>query len=101
MPARWPGCTICSRPKPSTAGRPQIVACIEDARITAKRGASLALVTNELVSNALKHGSERVDVTLEVAGGTAGLTVEDDGPGFGEGFDPLLSAHTGLELIES
>ena len=29
------------------------------------------------------------------------LKVRDDGPGFPPDFDPLISANTGLELIES
>ena len=32
---------------------------------------------------------------------TARLEVCDDGPGFPPGFDPLKSANTGIELIES
>ncbi len=48
------------------AGGRAIKFYIEDARLSARQGTSLALVTNELVSNALKHGKGMVEVTLKV-----------------------------------
>ena len=74
---------------------------IEDARLTSKVCVSLALILNELVTNAFKHGNKEADILFQVEGAEARLVVSDDGPGFPEGFDPLQAAHMGLELVES
>jgi len=73
---------------------------IEDVRLSARQANALPLVTNELVSNALKHGRGDIDVTLRIVGNEAVLTVTDNGPGFPTDFDPRRAARTGLELVE-
>ncbi len=74
---------------------------IDEAEVSARQGTSLAIVVNELVSNALKHGQGAVGVTLRLQDKRAILTVTDDGPGFPPDFNPRRAAHTGLELVES
>lgn len=74
---------------------------IAEAKLLSKQCVSLALIINELVSNALKHGRTEVDVTFTIRDGAAELAVCDDGPGFPEGFDPVRSANTGIELVAS
>lgn len=74
---------------------------IADAPVLSKQCISLALVLNELVSNALKHGRSEAEVTFAVHGQEAVLEVCDDGPGFPQGFDAFTCANTGLELVES
>ena len=74
---------------------------IEDVRLTSKVCISLALILNELVTNAFKHGKQEAEVIFSIQGTQAALTVSDDGPGFAEGFDPLKAANMGLELVES
>ena len=73
---------------------------IADFSLSARQANALPLVTNELVSNALKHGMGDVRVTLNIAGHEAIMEVKDDGPGFPHDFDPRRAAHTGLELVE-
>ena len=73
---------------------------IEDVRLSARQANALPLVTNELVSNALKHGEGDIDVTLKIVGNEAILTVSDNGSGFPADFDPRRAAHNGLELVE-
>lgn len=73
----------------------------EDIEVPMRQGTSLAVLVNELVSNAVKHGGGEILVTLSVNSGTARLEVCDDGPGFSPDFDPQKSANTGLELIDS
>ncbi len=73
---------------------------IADVRLSARQANALPLVTNELVSNALKYGLGDVSVTLRIAGSEAILEVTDDGPGFSPDFDPRCVARTGLELVE-
>ncbi len=50
---------------------------------------------------AAKHGNTETFVTLTVQNGTARLHVADDGPGFPDGFDPLIASNTGLDLVEN
>lgn len=72
----------------------------EDARLTARQGTSLALVVNELVSNALKYGVGDIRIRFAAEGAQATLVVDDDGPGFPPDFDPMEAANTGLELVQ-
>ncbi len=66
-----------------------------------RQTAALALLINELVSNAVKHGSGEIKIKLNRDGQLARLEVRDEGHGFPEGFDPHKAAHNGLELIDS
>lgn len=58
-----------------TAGNRHIDYALEDARLSAKQGTSLALIVNELVSNAIKYGRGEIVVRMRVSdappGGTA------------------------------
>lgn len=83
------------------AGDRQITFACEDIRMSGRQATSLALVTNELVSNALKHGKGASEIGFTVREGRAILEVRDDGPGFPEGFDASAASHTGLELVEN
>lgn len=85
-------------------GARRIHARVEDVRLPIRQSAGLAILVNELVSNAMKHG--KGDITIDLAHlpdrpGWAGLDVCDDGPGFPPDFDPRKAANTGLDLIES
>ena len=73
---------------------------IADVPLPVRLVTSLALGVNELVSNAIKHGTNRVDIGFSVSDGVCILEVRDDGPGFPDDFDPTSAANTGLELIE-
>ncbi len=74
---------------------------LEDVRIPARQGASLALITNEVISNALKHGAGDVELFLTIWDKRGRLAVLDSGPGFPSGFDPRKATSTGIELIEN
>lgn len=66
---------------------------------------TLSLVTNEVVSNSLKHAfvgreSGRIEVTLRrLPDGRAELRIADDGPGLPPGFDPEKSERLGHRII--
>ncbi|HLV81906.1 MAG TPA: GAF domain-containing protein, partial [Chthonomonadaceae bacterium] len=76
-----------------------------------KAATAMALVVNELVSNAIKHGQppERnhsnrygtIQILLHRQEPEVLLSVQDEGPGFPPGFDPLRHAHVGLELVQT
>lgn len=74
---------------------------IRDVRLSTKQGTSLALIANELIGNAIKHGKGEIRIHFESQDNLAALEVSDEGPGFPEGFDPRTVASTGLELVQS
>lgn len=84
-----------------TIGDAALVYSFEEARFSGRQTTAIALVANELISNALKHGRGRIEIYLRINGDTATLEVCDDGPGFPAGFDAAAAANTGLELVES
>jgi two-component sensor histidine kinase len=73
----------------------------EEALLPASKAGPLAMLTQEIVANAIKHGRGDVEVRLTVEDHTAMLAVTDHGGGFAPGFDPSASAHTGLDLIRT
>jgi PAS domain S-box-containing protein len=85
----------------TTLGERRLLAAIEEVTLTSKQATSLAIVVNELVSNAVKHGRGDVELSLRCDGSMVRLEVCDDGAGFSEEFDPATAASTGLELIEN
>ena len=82
-----------------TAGQRLLNHRIAPARLPGKQVAALALVTNELCTNALKYSLGSVTVTLTAEQGVATLQVCDDGPGFKEAFNPSLDSNIGLDLV--
>ena len=66
-----------------------------------KQGMSLALLINELLTNAVKHGGQQIELRLERHETDVTLTISDNGEGFPAEFDPRTSAHFGLEFVES
>ena len=85
----------------TSGGRRIRYSAAQEVQIPVKVGASLALLINELVSNAIKHGQGDIELQLTLDNGAACLEVSDDGPGFPEGFTSEQAANTGLELVES
>jgi len=70
-----------------------------DAAVPNDAAVPLALILNELLANAVKHGPPggRIRATLAEHGSSFELTVEDEGPGF---VPPLSSRRTsGLALV--
>lgn len=84
-----------------TIGERVLEATIEDTLLVGRQTTTLALVTNELIANALKHGRGKIKINFRVRGDHATLEACDDGPGFPEDFNPVTAANTGLELIEN
>lgn len=83
-----------------TAGERRITYQLEDARLSARQATSLALIANELISNALKYSAGKIQMAFLWSEDEARLEVYDEGSGFPEDFDPARDAHTGLELVE-
>ncbi len=83
------------------SGLPLQIGRLDEARLLPRQGTSLALVTNELIMNALKFGHGEVKVDFIVEGQSAMLSVSDNGPGLPADFDPASLANTGLNLMET
>jgi two-component sensor histidine kinase len=74
---------------------------VQDVELPIKQGMSLAVLINELVNNAVKHGGQQIELRLAAAADRVMLDVCDDGPGFTTEFHPGIAAHFGLELVET
>lgn len=77
----------------------------DDTRVLTDRAPPLALLTNELVTNALKHGRAaggdiQVAVTFRRTDGQFRLDVRDYGPGLPPGFDPLRAKGLGMRIAQ-
>ena len=60
----------------------------------------IGLITNELVTNAAKHGAGRIDVVFRASGGVNQLIVCDGGCGLPDDFDPQgAGAGLGMRVI--
>jgi len=78
---------------------------VEDTILPSRIGTALAMITNELVNNAIKHGAGDIEVTFHTKKNEAEieavLTVRDHGTGFPIGFVPAMYDDTGIELVQS
>lgn len=76
------------------------------ARLDVRQATPLALILNELITNALKYGCPpgrpcRIRVTLGTDGEEYRLSVSDDGHGLPESFDPGQRKSLGMRAIEA
>lgn len=81
-----------------SSGVERLLADVSDTRITAREATALALITNELLMNAIKYGGGDISVAFDVEGTSGRLTVMDNGPGFPVDFQPPEGT-TGLGLV--
>ncbi|MFC7703637.1 sensor histidine kinase [Plastorhodobacter daqingensis] len=80
----------------------RVQSAIPDVPMTAEKAHCLALIANELVTNACKHGLNGavggIRVSLAPEGAGLRLDVQDDGPGFEEG---TTARSSGLTLVRA
>lgn len=79
----------------------RIVIEVEDFGLPASSSVSLSLLINELTTNAAKHSTGEIRLSLVQDGRHAILKVSNEGDGFPPHFDPVRDAHTGMGLILS
>lgn len=88
-----------------TGGEAQVNVLCEVAYAPSDLAIKLALLVNELLSNALKHTQEgavlKVEVTLTLNGPQAVLSVTDNGPGPPMGVDIAQAKGLGLRIVRS
>ena len=85
---------------PDAALRP-IEVEVDPVVLSADRITPVGLIATELVTNALKYGAGRVLVKAVVRDGGLTMTVEDEGSGFPEDFDPAMSGSLGMRLVSA
>lgn len=76
-----------------------------DIEVPSKQATVLALLTNELVANAVNHGfRERTSGVITIRsrreGETAHFEVENDGEHVPDGFDPTRSTGLGMRIVQ-
>lgn len=59
----------------------------------------IGLLTNELVTNAAKHGAGKVTVIYRADGAARELSVCDEGEGVPANFDPAASSGLGMKVV--
>jgi two-component sensor histidine kinase len=74
--------------------------------IPSREATYLALVVNELIQNALKHGTDegregRIRITAGENAGLINVAVRDDGPGLPTGFDLDRDGGLGLTIVRN
>jgi PAS domain S-box-containing protein len=74
---------------------------VDDIDLPVRQETAVALLVNELIGNAARHGSGPIDLELRATDGMVELGVSDRGPGFPPNFDPTRYTNTGLELVET
>lgn len=86
------------------ADRPERVIVVDGIEITLSAATAIPLgfIANELITNAAKHGTGRITVSLEAnqEKGYA-LSVANDGPALPKGFDPTAGKGLGMRIIRS
>jgi two-component sensor histidine kinase len=76
-----------------------------DIAVPSKQATVLALLTNELVSNAVSHGFRgrsqgQISIRTRRQDGMATLEVENDGQSVPEDFDPSQSSGLGMRIVD-
>jgi two-component sensor histidine kinase len=73
--------------------------------LPAEAATPLAMVLTELLQNAVEHGfagrSGHITVRVSRLAGRLEVTVDDDGVGLPEGFDPEASGNLGLSIVRT
>jgi two-component sensor histidine kinase len=76
-----------------------------DVAVSSKQATILALLTNELVSNAVSHGFRgrrhgHIVIRTRKDGDMVTLEVENDGERIAEGFNPIESRGLGMRIVQ-
>jgi two-component sensor histidine kinase len=84
----------------SILGREIVVDGDDEAMVPAASIQPIGLITNELVTNAAKHGCGTIDLTFRASSDSCRLIVCDEGNGLPDGFDPHYSkAGLGMRVV--
>jgi two-component sensor histidine kinase len=79
--------------------RHTVTTAIEPLRLLSKTLGSIAVITNELILNALKYSSQQIHFTFQKRKGYIHFSVHDNGMGFFDGFNLQKHSQTGFQVI--
>lgn len=81
---------------------PKIIVDAADVEVPTARIIPIGLIVNELTTNAAKQGASQIRVGFERAPDDGYvLSVEDNGAGLPDDFDPVLSSGLGMKVISA
>jgi two-component sensor histidine kinase len=84
---------------PEATGDRELHIDIDPFQLPADDLTALGLITGELVTNALKHGLGKIDVTVRRRPDGLEIAVADEGAGFPEDFDPTARTGLGMRVV--
>lgn len=73
----------------------------DDANVPTNRIQPIGLIVNELVVNAAKHGTGRIEVRHEMKDNSHALSVSDEGEGLPSDFDLDKSGGLGMKVVQT
>ncbi|MFN3728206.1 MAG: GAF domain-containing protein [Fimbriimonadaceae bacterium] len=78
----------------------------EDPRLNMTQATQVALILNELISNAVEHGfahasNGEIHITIEDANDELAVWVSNNGDRLPTDFDPAIASHLGLQIVEN
>jgi two-component sensor histidine kinase len=74
----------------------------DEGEVPTRRIQPIGLITNELVTNAVKHGGGKVELSFRIKDGMNELTVRDEGIGLPGGFDSANSTNgLGMKVVRA
>ena len=82
-------------------GNQKVTLDADDVTLSLKQVSALSQLTNELLSNAIKHGTGAIHLSLKKEDNNLVLETHNEGPPFPPDFNPSTSNSTGISLIES
>lgn len=83
------------------AGGKAIRTEVAEFAFSVRQATAVALILHELVSNAVKHSQDGVEIRLATQDGSVELAVLDHGSGFPADFNAAAASHTGLDLVDN
>lgn len=73
----------------------------DDANVPTIKIQPIGLIVNELVANAGKHGTGRIEVRHEMKGNLHALSVSDEGEGLPSDFNPDKTGGLGMKVVQT
>lgn len=68
--------------------------------VDAAKATTLAIIANELITNAIKYGNSAVAVTATPMPSKFVMSISDDGPGLPDGFDISTTDRFGMRVAK-
>ena len=74
---------------------------LEEVILPSRMACTISVIVNELLSNAIKHGSDEISISLGKLGKSVELKVKNQGSQFPENLKEKASGRNGLSIIDA